>query len=206
MRLATVSPFTLLAVLAALLAAPAAQAQWKWRDAGGQIHYSDRPPPAGTAGVQILQGTQPPPGPATAGNAAPGAAQPAPGAAKAAAGAAQPSAPGSAPTTASVGKPAGNATAAPATPGNRLADLQMKLKQQEAQRAAAERKEQEAAQKAALRNQACADLAASIRTLESGMRVVTVNAQGEQEFLSDEERAARLERMRREQRALCVTS
>jgi hypothetical protein len=192
MRLATVTPFTLLAVLAALVAAPAAQAQWKWRDAGGQIHYSDRPPPAGTVGVQILKGTQPPPAPATARNAAPGAAQPA--------------APGTAPPTATAGKPASNATAAPPTPENRLADLQMRLKQQEAQRAAAERKEQEAEQKAALRNQACADLASGIRTLESGMRVVTVNAQGEQEFLSDEERAVRLERLRRDQRALCLTS
>jgi hypothetical protein len=190
MRQAAVPPITLLAVLAALLAAPAAQAQWKWRDAGGQIHYSDRPPPSGAAGVQILQGTQPPR--AAAGSAPPGAAQAA--------------TPAAAAPTATAEKPEGSSTAAPPAPANRLADLQLKLKQQEAQRAAAERKEQEAAQKAAQRNQACADLATGIRTLESGMRVVTVNPQGEREYVSDEERAARLERLRREQRTHCPTS
>ena len=48
------------AVLGALLAAPA-QAQWKWRDKGGQVQYSDLPPPAGIADSDILQrpnGTQ----------------------------------------------------------------------------------------------------------------------------------------------------
>lgn len=31
-----------------------AQAQWKWRDANGNIQYSDRPPPAGTPEKDIL--------------------------------------------------------------------------------------------------------------------------------------------------------
>jgi len=42
------------ALLGATLALPAA-AQWKWRDKGGQIQYSDLPPPAGTAEQDILQ-------------------------------------------------------------------------------------------------------------------------------------------------------
>lgn len=32
-----------------------AQAQWKWRGKGGQIQYSDTPPPAGTPDQDILQ-------------------------------------------------------------------------------------------------------------------------------------------------------
>ncbi len=41
--------------LTALLYAPAAHAQWKWRDASGAIQYSDRPPPAGVPESAILQ-------------------------------------------------------------------------------------------------------------------------------------------------------
>src|SRR3954469_12182240 len=42
------------ALIGATLAMPAA-AQWKWRAKGGQIQYSDTPPPAGTAEEDILQ-------------------------------------------------------------------------------------------------------------------------------------------------------
>jgi hypothetical protein len=44
----------LFALLGAVIAMPAA-AQWKWRDKGGQIQYSDLPPPAGVAEQDILQ-------------------------------------------------------------------------------------------------------------------------------------------------------
>ncbi len=42
------------ALLGAAIALPAA-AQWKWRDKGGQIQYSDLPPPTGVADQDILQ-------------------------------------------------------------------------------------------------------------------------------------------------------
>jgi hypothetical protein len=42
-------------VLLCLAAAGAAQAQWKWRDAKGNVQYSDMPPPAGTPDKDILQ-------------------------------------------------------------------------------------------------------------------------------------------------------
>jgi len=48
------SVVVLSALLATLFALPAA-AQWKWRDKGGQIQYSDLPPPAGIADRDILQ-------------------------------------------------------------------------------------------------------------------------------------------------------
>jgi hypothetical protein len=44
-----------LLVLLCLAAAGAAQAQWKWRDAKGNMQYSDMPPPAGTPEKDILQ-------------------------------------------------------------------------------------------------------------------------------------------------------
>ena len=46
--------FAVLALLLLALAFPA-QAQWKWRDAGGKIQYSDLPPPNGTPDKDILQ-------------------------------------------------------------------------------------------------------------------------------------------------------
>ncbi|MBW8830828.1 MAG: DUF4124 domain-containing protein [Burkholderiales bacterium] len=48
------SVLLLSAAIAATLAMPA-QAQWKWRGTGGQIQYSDTPPPAGTPEQDILQ-------------------------------------------------------------------------------------------------------------------------------------------------------
>src|SRR2546423_10756888 len=47
------SVVVLSALLGLTMALPAA-AQWKWRDKGGQIQYSDLPPPAGTADQDIL--------------------------------------------------------------------------------------------------------------------------------------------------------
>jgi len=47
-------PVALVALLGATLALPAA-AQWKWRDQGGRIQYSDLPPPPGVVEKDILQ-------------------------------------------------------------------------------------------------------------------------------------------------------
>ncbi|NCT82262.1 MAG: DUF4124 domain-containing protein [Comamonadaceae bacterium] len=47
-------PSALLALLC-LAVAGAAQAQWKWRDAKGNLQYSDMPPPSGTPEKDILQ-------------------------------------------------------------------------------------------------------------------------------------------------------
>jgi len=48
-------PFAaLLALLVASLLALPAEAQWKWKDKGGHVQYSDLPPPSGTADQDIL--------------------------------------------------------------------------------------------------------------------------------------------------------
>jgi hypothetical protein len=44
-----------LLALLLLCAATPAQAQWKWRDAGGKLQFSDLPPPQGTPEKDILQ-------------------------------------------------------------------------------------------------------------------------------------------------------
>lgn len=47
-------PLGVLCAMALLALAPAAHAQWKWRDADGRVQYSDRPPPPGIADKDIL--------------------------------------------------------------------------------------------------------------------------------------------------------
>jgi hypothetical protein len=59
MPLVSLRSALLLIALAAAVSQPA-QAQWKWRDKGGQMQYSDRPPPAGTPDSDILQRPSPP--------------------------------------------------------------------------------------------------------------------------------------------------
>jgi hypothetical protein len=44
-----------LVALLCLLSIGAAEAQWKWRDAKGNVQYSDMPPPPGTPDKDILQ-------------------------------------------------------------------------------------------------------------------------------------------------------
>ncbi len=48
-------PLLCLGLLLAGLSAPAHAVQWKWRDAEGQIQYSDRPPPPHVADKDILK-------------------------------------------------------------------------------------------------------------------------------------------------------
>src|SRR3990167_8494182 len=55
--MARLSVVVLTALLGAVLTSPVA-AQWKWRDKGGQIQYSDLPPPSGVAEQDILQRPQ----------------------------------------------------------------------------------------------------------------------------------------------------
>jgi hypothetical protein len=53
-------PFAaLLALLVASLLALPAEAQWKWKDKGGHVQYSDLPPPSGTADQDILMRPSP---------------------------------------------------------------------------------------------------------------------------------------------------
>jgi hypothetical protein len=65
------SLWVLLVALGAAVSLPAS-AQWKWRDKGGQIQYSDLPPPSSTPEADILQ--RPTPGAARSAGSAPAAA------------------------------------------------------------------------------------------------------------------------------------
>lgn len=144
-----------------------AAAQWKWRDANGQVHVSDLPPPRDVPEKNVLSR----PGPARK------AAEPAATAAPAAS------------------TPAGPAAAASgALPGKGETDLDKRRKKAEAEEAAKRKAEDDkvAAQKA----ENCQRARAQIMTLESGIRVATTNAKGEREFLDDGARQREMQRAR----------
>ena len=191
---------TTLLLGALLQGSPPAQAQWKWRDDLGRLHYSDQPPPPSVPAASILS--------APRGGARP----PAPGTDAAKAGADPAKAnPAARTASADAGKPgsAAGADADPAKPSagpKTWAERSMELRKQDAQRKEEQRKEEELARQAAALGQACEAMRAETRTLESGMRLARVNARGEQEVVSEEERAARLNALRKDLQAHCPTS
>ena len=184
---------------------PTAHAQWKWRDDLGRTHYSDQPPPPNVPASRIMtlpaKGAAPTPTPAPVpagadspeANAAPTKASPPVQAATA-----QPGGDAAAGSSADAPK----ASAGPKT----LAERALEMRRREAQRQADQRKEEDLARQAAARGQVCEGMRAEARTLESGMRIGRVNAQGEREIITDEERAARLQALRKDLQANCSAS
>jgi len=176
-----------LVLLGALLHASAdAQAQWKWQDENGRVHYSDQPPPPNVPSSRIMRSVDKGPQPAVASTSSAGSA-----------------APGSKGETAGATAQPGNGVAvAPKSWAERAGEL----RKREAERQEAQRKEEDLARKAAALGQVCEGMRSEVRTLESGMRIARVNAQGEQEFVTEEERAARLDVLRKDIQAHCPTS
>ena len=168
----------LLGAIFVQVAAPA-NAQWKWRDASGQVHYSDQPPPKSVPASKIQQFetsgivVQPP---------AQAAAQPA-------------AATGTA-----------NADDQPKTMADRELALRRRDAQREAERDAQRRKDEQKARDLAALGKVCEALRNEALTLESGLRVARVNAQGEPVVIDDDERAARLEAVQRDLQAHCPSS
>jgi Domain of unknown function (DUF4124) len=156
-----VRPFVaLLAVLAASLIALPAAAQWKWRDKGGHVQYSDLPPPAGTAENDIL-------------------ARPSAGLQR------RGIAPTAAPTTVAAAASGAASAAAPRTVDP---ELEAKRKKSEADAAAKAKADEERV--AALRADNCGRAKAQMNTLKSGIRIAQTNAKtGEREYLDDKQRA-----------------
>lgn len=194
-------------VLLGIALSASAQAQWKWRDASGQINYSDQPPPVSVPAARILSIGAAAPPTAQAGTAdAAASATPAGSAAQLGAGAgtaAQPAV--AAASGAAAGQPgatAGAPGAAPARPTSSAERLTERRKRQ-AEKEAAEQKAREQEQLEARVAQWCEDLRGRERLLESGMRVASVQANGEQTFMEDEEREAQLRAVRRDLQEKC---
>ena len=158
------------------LAATGAHAQnlWKWRDASGQLHITDKAPPAGTPAKNILSA---PPGaaPAAAPLLTPLGSGPAPGAAPAPAAATDPA-------------------AAASTAGETALDKKKKAADKE--RADKDKTDRAAvdAKNAAIRKDNCARAQAALPGLQNGARIARINDKGEREVLDDTGRAAEIKR------------
>lgn len=156
----------IVAALAAALVAPPADAQWKWRDKGGRVQYSDLPPPSGTAEADILS--------RPAGAQRRGQMAPVPVAPEAAASA------------------VAGASAPALQPRVVDAELEAKRKKTE-QDQAAKNKELER-QLAVAKADNCQRAKSNLATLDSGIRMARVNQKGEREFLDDAQRASERKR------------
>ena len=154
---------TMAAVAAVLvLASSPAEAQWKWKDKGGRIQYSDLPPPAGTSDEDILSR------PTATRRATTVAAAPVAASAASAA---------SAPSLASARPPAQKPDP----------EFEAKLKKGEAEAAAKKKADEDRV--AAAKTENCNRAREQLRTFDSGVRVFRVNAKGEREYMDDKQRA-----------------
>lgn len=186
-RLPNRSVLSVAAVLAGLAFAASPQAQtgaWKWRDAAGQTVYSDRPPPFGERVTQLRgPADSPPAGVSSTTPAVPGGDTG--------------NAEGEPDATAAGARASATAAVAsqPATPS--WVEREKASRLQAAERAEADKRQADEARRAAEKSQLCDDARAGLRTLESGMRLNTIDANGERIVIDDAERARRAETMRR---------
>ena len=149
-----------------------AGAQWQWIDKGGKRVFSDQPPPLDVPEKAILQrpGTLPRPGASGA-----------------------PVASGSAVQAGVAGAPPPRAAASAAAPSG--VDRELQEKTRKAEEAEKSRRAAEEQKVAAARSDNCARARQGQATLDSGMRIARLNAQGEREVLDDAGRAAEQRRL-----------
>ena len=157
------------------LTAMTASAQWQWMDKDGRKVFSDRSPPAEIAEKDILKR---------------------PAGATRAANPANATAAGLSANVAADGRPALAApTAAAAAPkasapklSGKDAELEAKKKKAEDEEAAKKKAEEEKTAKSKAEN--CERAKSGLATLQSGVRMASVNAKGEREVFDDARRAS----------------
>lgn len=157
---------TLAALAVLLLALPAAEAQWTWRDKNGQVNASDRPPPRDVPDKDILSR----PNPESARRAAPPTAA----------------------ASAAASAPALATTPAPKGPLER--DVEARKRAAEAEAAAKAKADEERA--AQQRAENCRRARAHVAALDSGQRMARMNDKGEREVLDDRGRADEMRQAR----------
>jgi hypothetical protein len=151
-----------------LLVSLPAEAQWKWKDKGGRIQYSDLPPPVGTPEQDILSK---PSAPRRTAITAPAASQ------------------ASAPVvTAGASGPASG----PLAPRTVDPELEAKRKKAETDLAAKNKAQEERI--AAAKADNCNRARTQLRTIDTGVRLTRANEKGEREYLDDKQRAEETKR------------
>jgi hypothetical protein len=160
-----------------------AQAQWAWRDANGNITYSDAPPPSDVRPSSVLRQPE------------------APSAAEAPRGAnsglsdsyssANPAAPAGDPA------PAPGAAEAPrpvAPPTKTLAEQEADFRKRAADREKAAQKAEQDEAKAAERAAACTQAQGYLQMIQSGARLMRPDAEGNRNFMDEDQRAAEVQK------------
>jgi len=163
-----------------------AQAQWAWRDANGEITYSDSPPPADVSRSNILH--QPTGVSASSEDTS----------------AASPSAPSASTTPPAVSPRAGTPAAPPPPPpaqANKpnpapktLAEQEADFRKRLAEQQKAEEKQAQDEAQASQRTDACNQAKTYMDMLQGGTRLLRPDANGERNFLDDDQRAAEVQK------------
>lgn len=147
-------------------------AQWQWIDKEGRKVFSDRPPPAEIQDRAIVKR----PG---------GSARPTPPSAEAAI------------TGVTPGKPASSASA-PLTKASALRltgkDVELEARKKKAEDEESAKKKSDEEKIAKTRAENCERAKIGLATLQSGIRIASVNSKGEREILDDAKRAAESKR------------
>lgn len=170
-----------LVTAALLLALPVSAQIYQWKDADGRTHYSDTPPPTGP--VKTLRGATPrqhvPLAPAADAEDAADSAE----------------------RAAADGQPADGTDENPdaqAPDTNAADDVEAQFRARRAAAAAAEQQATAEAERNAERERFCTQARNQLKGLQSGQRVARMNAAGEREFLTDEERSVEISRLERQ--------
>lgn len=176
-----------LAVLAVFLSlwalAGAAQAQWAWRDAAGNITYSDTPPPPDVAPGSILRQPTAMPAPEPAGSNS-GAGGNSAGYRPAGSEVQGANAAGGAPARgAEAPRPA-------AGPSKTLAEQEAEFRKRNADREKAAQKAEQEEAEAARKAEACAQARNYLEMIQGGTRLMRPDADGNRSFMDEEQRAA----------------
>lgn len=162
--------------LSLCLALPAMAQMYKWVDANGEVHYSDRPPPSGVKNEKLQMPSEPP-------------AAPAPSTVKA----------GAKKNPAVAGTQKNGAEAGPKSLAER--DQAFRKRQAEEAKAQAEQAKKEA--QARRKAEYCKIAKERLANLEMGGRQVRVNDKGERVFLTDKEIAEATAQARKDAAAAC---
>ncbi len=168
-----------------LLAAGSAQAQWAWRDANGEMTYSDSPPPAGVEQSEITH--QPTSSPPSNPSTSPGPTGNSVGSVPTPTGtAARPETPAASPQAPQANRP----NAAPKSLAEQDADFRKRL----AEKQKTEEKQAEDEAQTTQRTEACNQAKSYLDTLQSGTRLLRPDANGDRNFLDDDQRAAEIQK------------
>jgi len=166
--------FMMLALLGLVLSTPAL-AQWKWRDAQGQVLYSDRAPPQSVPEKDILQSP--------------------------AAVTRRIRVISSLPLGASA--PAETASQ-PKAKSESKADAEAEARRNKTEQEQAAKLRADEQKNAAARAENCNQARSYLRSLEGGMRIARTKENGEREILDDKQRAFEIQRARNVMKSDCV--